>query len=67
MPEHPRLDRRHLETIARILEAIAVVESSTPRAILACEDAYVALRLGLSFRLTPKQIASEHDAIMAEP
>jgi hypothetical protein len=62
----PKLDMRHIETIARILEAIATVESDTARAVIACEDAYVALSFGLSLGLTPKHIAAQHDKLMAE-
>jgi hypothetical protein len=59
------IDRRHLETIARILETIQVVEHEPVRAMLACEDAIVALRLGLRFGLTLPEIAAQHDVAMA--
>lgn len=60
------LDRRHLEAVQRILEAVATVVSDTPMAALACEDAYVALCLGHGFGLSPMQVATQSDQAMAE-
>lgn len=60
------LDHRHLETITRILEAIAQVEGETACAMIACEDAFIALGIGLSLDLTPHQIAEQVDSLMAQ-
>lgn len=66
MSDRRQQDWRHLETVARILEAIVQTESNTGRAIRACVDAKMALGLGLAGGLTPRRIANQRRRAMAE-
>ena len=58
------LDQKHLATIQRVLAAIASVEPDPVRAMIALEDAYVALAAGFAFHLTTDQI-QEQSALAA--
>lgn len=58
------IDRKHMEAIAAVLNALALVEGDTPHCALACEDAGVAYLLGCQLGLTPKEIAEQHRRIM---
>lgn len=57
---------RHLELVARILDTVAELETRTAYGVVACEDAYMALSLGLTFGLTADQVARQHRELVAE-
>ena len=58
------LDRAHLARIQAVLDALVATTPETPRAvplaILAVEDAYVALSLGLGLGLPLARIRDQH-------
>jgi hypothetical protein len=58
------MNRAHLERIRAVLEVLT--SADVPHAILACEDAQVALVLGLQMGLTVPQILAQHVAILQE-
>jgi len=58
---------KHLLAIARILEGVAsVYETDGWRAVVACEDAYAVLALGASLNLSPRDVAAQHQQLMAQ-
>lgn len=55
------MDMRHLASVSVILDAIAGLEGQDiGRALVACEDAFVALSLGLPLGLSPIAVARLH-------
>lgn len=62
-----KLDERHITTIRRVLEALAGVEPNPIRAILACEDAAVALMVGGHFGWTTQKVVDEFDRMALIP
>lgn len=63
------LDRHHVRRVQRVLDALvgATPRVDVPHAILACEDAGVALRIGLAFGMSVADVAAEHAALLAAP
>lgn len=61
----PVLDQAHVARIQAVLEALPE-NVELARLMLACEDAYVALGLGVSCGLTLAQVRTQHAALVAE-
>ena len=60
-----RLDWAHLALVETVLRALPP-DTPIARAMLACEDAYVALGVGLQLGLTVGRVAALHAETVAE-
>ena len=52
------IDKAHIERIRKVLEVLQ--GEDTAYAVLACEDAQVALTMGVAFGLTANQVLEKH-------
>jgi len=61
------IDKKHVATVVAVLEVIARLEPDIARGALAAEDAFIALRLGLTSGLADtRQVAQGTREIGAE-
>lgn len=61
----PVLDQAHVACIQAVLDALPE-DVPLARLMLACQDAYVALGIGLGCGLTLAQIRTQHATLVAE-